>query len=160
MCYICDWPKRFLKIFLRQLSHYQVRDLINMSALHSMRTLFISPVAGGTSSSVRGLSCWDLWLRVISLLWRLFGVELLKGHFVLQVELLIDNEAEKDYLYDVLRMYHQWVHALIPCPSVWCVKGAIQSFLLVSDIFMQLFIFCLSYNKLIETPWRIESRYT
>uniref|UniRef100_A0A3B4EM74 Harmonin n=1 Tax=Pygocentrus nattereri TaxID=42514 RepID=A0A3B4EM74_PYGNA len=32
------------------------------------------------------------------------------GGFVscsLQVELLIDNEAEKDYLYDVLRMYHQ-----------------------------------------------------
>uniref|UniRef100_A0AAQ5YUZ5 Harmonin n=1 Tax=Amphiprion ocellaris TaxID=80972 RepID=A0AAQ5YUZ5_AMPOC len=26
---------------------------------------------------------------------------------VLQVELLIENEAEKDYLYDVLRMYHQ-----------------------------------------------------
>lgn len=25
----------------------------------------------------------------------------------LQVELLIENEAEKDYLYDVLRMYHQ-----------------------------------------------------
>lgn len=25
----------------------------------------------------------------------------------LQVELLIDNEAEKDYLYDVLRMYHK-----------------------------------------------------
>ena len=24
-----------------------------------------------------------------------------------QVELLIENEAEKDYLYDVLRMYHQ-----------------------------------------------------
>lgn len=24
-----------------------------------------------------------------------------------QVNLLIDNEAEKDYLYDVLRMYHQ-----------------------------------------------------
>lgn len=24
-----------------------------------------------------------------------------------QVELLVDNEAEKDYLYDVLRMYHQ-----------------------------------------------------
>lgn len=27
--------------------------------------------------------------------------------FLLQVELLIENEAEKDYLYDVLRMYHQ-----------------------------------------------------
>lgn len=27
--------------------------------------------------------------------------------FSLQVELLIDNEAEKDYLYDVLRMYHK-----------------------------------------------------
>uniref|UniRef100_A0A667XNA8 Harmonin n=1 Tax=Myripristis murdjan TaxID=586833 RepID=A0A667XNA8_9TELE len=26
---------------------------------------------------------------------------------LLQVELLLDNEAEKDYLYDVLRMYHQ-----------------------------------------------------
>lgn len=25
----------------------------------------------------------------------------------LQVESLIENEAEKDYLYDVLRMYHQ-----------------------------------------------------
>lgn len=25
----------------------------------------------------------------------------------LQVELLIENEAEKDYLFDVLRMYHQ-----------------------------------------------------
>uniref|UniRef100_A0A8C6Y589 USH1 protein network component harmonin n=1 Tax=Naja naja TaxID=35670 RepID=A0A8C6Y589_NAJNA len=27
--------------------------------------------------------------------------------FIFQVDLLIDNEAEKDYLYDVLRMYHQ-----------------------------------------------------
>lgn len=27
----------------------------------------------------------------------------------LQVESLIENEAEKDYLYDVLRIYHQWV---------------------------------------------------
>lgn len=26
---------------------------------------------------------------------------------LVQVELLVDNEAEKDYLYDVLRMYHQ-----------------------------------------------------
>ncbi|XP_069037799.1 harmonin isoform X1 [Lepisosteus oculatus] len=46
MCYINEWPKRFLKIFVQQFSRYQV-------------------------------------------------------------ELLIDNEAEKDYLYDVLRMYHQ-----------------------------------------------------
>ncbi|KAI2648202.1 Harmonin [Labeo rohita] len=46
MCYIIDWPKRFLKTFLQQISRHQV-------------------------------------------------------------ELLIDNEAEKDYLYDVLRMYHQ-----------------------------------------------------
>ncbi|KAM9808329.1 harmonin-like [Neosynchiropus ocellatus] len=46
MCYICEWPKRFLKTILRQLSRHQV-------------------------------------------------------------ELLIENEAEKDYLYDVLRMYHQ-----------------------------------------------------
>uniref|UniRef100_A0A9J7X5Z6 Usher syndrome 1C n=1 Tax=Cyprinus carpio carpio TaxID=630221 RepID=A0A9J7X5Z6_CYPCA len=46
MCYIIDWPKRFLKTFLQQISHHQV-------------------------------------------------------------ELLVDNEAEKDYLYDVLRMYHQ-----------------------------------------------------
>lgn len=29
-----------------------------------------------------------------------------------QVELLIENEAEKDYLYDVLRMYHQWVQSV------------------------------------------------
>lgn len=27
--------------------------------------------------------------------------------FIFQVDLLIDSEAEKDYLYDVLRMYHQ-----------------------------------------------------
>ncbi|KAM9377483.1 harmonin-like [Pholidichthys leucotaenia] len=46
MCYISDWPKRFLKTVLRHLSRHQV-------------------------------------------------------------ELLIENEAEKDYLYDVLRMYHQ-----------------------------------------------------
>ncbi|KAJ6665037.1 hypothetical protein lerEdw1_005268 [Lerista edwardsae] len=46
MCYISEWPKRFLKIFVQQCSHFQV-------------------------------------------------------------DLLIDNEAEKDYLYDVLRMYHQ-----------------------------------------------------
>nr|XP_025046233.1 harmonin isoform X2 [Pelodiscus sinensis] len=46
MCYIDEWPKRFLKIFIQQYSRYQV-------------------------------------------------------------DLLIDNEAEKDYLYDVLRMYHQ-----------------------------------------------------
>uniref|UniRef100_A0ACB8G321 Harmonin n=1 Tax=Sphaerodactylus townsendi TaxID=933632 RepID=A0ACB8G321_9SAUR len=46
MCYIAEWPKRFLKTFIEQHSHYQV-------------------------------------------------------------DLLIDNDAEKDYLYDVLRMYHQ-----------------------------------------------------
>ncbi|XP_068872974.1 harmonin isoform X3 [Aphelocoma coerulescens] len=46
MCYINEWPKRFLKTFIQQYSDYQVN-------------------------------------------------------------LLIDNEAEKDYLYDVLRMYHQ-----------------------------------------------------
>uniref|UniRef100_A0A452ICZ4 Harmonin n=1 Tax=Gopherus agassizii TaxID=38772 RepID=A0A452ICZ4_9SAUR len=46
MCYINEWPKRFLKIFIQQYSRYKV-------------------------------------------------------------DLLIDNEAEKDYLYDVLRMYHQ-----------------------------------------------------
>ncbi|XP_058662367.1 harmonin isoform X5 [Ammospiza caudacuta] len=46
MCYINEWPKRFLKTFIQQFSDYQVN-------------------------------------------------------------LLIDNEAEKDYLYDVLRMYHQ-----------------------------------------------------
>uniref|UniRef100_A0A493SWJ1 Harmonin n=1 Tax=Anas platyrhynchos platyrhynchos TaxID=8840 RepID=A0A493SWJ1_ANAPP len=46
MCYINEWPKRFLKTFIQQYSNYQVN-------------------------------------------------------------LLIDNEAEKDYLYDVLRMYHQ-----------------------------------------------------
>ncbi|XP_023271185.1 harmonin isoform X1 [Seriola lalandi dorsalis] len=46
MCYISDWPRRFLKTILLQLSCHQV-------------------------------------------------------------ELLIENEAEKDYLYDVLRMYHQ-----------------------------------------------------
>uniref|UniRef100_A0A3B5KW66 Usher syndrome 1C n=1 Tax=Xiphophorus couchianus TaxID=32473 RepID=A0A3B5KW66_9TELE len=28
-----------------------------------------------------------------------------------KVELLIENEAEKDYLYDVLRMYHQLIHS-------------------------------------------------
>ena len=36
----------------------------------------------------------------------------------LQVELLIENEAEKDYLYDVLRMYHQWV-PLVSYTSVY-----------------------------------------
>ncbi|XP_009993709.1 PREDICTED: harmonin [Chaetura pelagica] len=46
MCYINEWPKRFLKTFIQQYSDYQVN-------------------------------------------------------------LLIDNEAEKDYLYDVLRLYHQ-----------------------------------------------------
>nr|XP_016848700.1 PREDICTED: harmonin isoform X1 [Anolis carolinensis] len=46
MCYISDWPKRFLKTFVQQFTHYQV-------------------------------------------------------------DLLVDNEAEKDYLYDVLRMYHE-----------------------------------------------------
>ncbi|XP_074441913.1 harmonin isoform X3 [Larus michahellis] len=46
MCYVNEWPKRFLKTFIQQYSDYQVN-------------------------------------------------------------LLIDNEAEKDYLYDVLRMYHQ-----------------------------------------------------
>lgn len=37
----------------------------------------------------------------------------------LQVELLIENEAEKDYLYDVLRLYHRWV------PSVTAQHGFI-----------------------------------
>nr|XP_009667445.1 PREDICTED: harmonin isoform X2 [Struthio camelus australis] len=46
MCYVNEWPKRFLKTFIQQYTDYQVN-------------------------------------------------------------LLIDNEAEKDYLYDVLRMYHQ-----------------------------------------------------
>ncbi|XP_078076753.1 harmonin isoform X2 [Mustelus asterias] len=46
MCYINEWPKRFLNVFIKQLSNHQV-------------------------------------------------------------DVLIDNDAEKDYLYDVLRMYHQ-----------------------------------------------------
>lgn len=38
----------------------------------------------------------------------------------LQVELLIENEAEKDYLYDVLRMYHQWVPFVTVCCDIVC----------------------------------------
>lgn len=40
--------------------------------------------------------------------WRL-SVGLMKKDacVFLQVELLIENEAEKDYLYDVLRLYHR-----------------------------------------------------
>ncbi|XP_043561898.1 harmonin isoform X3 [Chiloscyllium plagiosum] len=48
MCYINEWPKRFLNIFIEQLSNHQV-------------------------------------------------------------DVLIDNDAEKDYLYDVLRIYHQFM---------------------------------------------------
>lgn len=44
---------------------------------------------------------------------------------LLQVESLIENEAEKDYLYDVLRMYHQWVallySLLIHTVCIYCV---------------------------------------
>lgn len=71
MCYIIDWPKRFLKTFLQQISHHQVKDV------HAIDFLI-------TNDLIRGLC-----VRVA------------------QVELLVDNEAEKDYLYDVLRMYHQ-----------------------------------------------------
>uniref|UniRef100_A0A669R1B5 USH1 protein network component harmonin n=1 Tax=Phasianus colchicus TaxID=9054 RepID=A0A669R1B5_PHACC len=62
MCYINEWPKRFLKTFIQQYSDYQVRLIL-------------------------------CYFRIASL--------------DFQVNLLIDNEAEKDYLYDVLRMYHQ-----------------------------------------------------
>uniref|UniRef100_A0A8C0AU02 USH1 protein network component harmonin n=1 Tax=Buteo japonicus TaxID=224669 RepID=A0A8C0AU02_9AVES len=40
-------------------------------------------------------------------MWSLAGLESQKGQREYEVNLLIDNEAEKDYLYDVLRMYHQ-----------------------------------------------------
>jgi len=72
MCYIIDWPKRFLKTFLQQISHHQVKDV------HAIGFLMIN------DELIRGLCVC-----------------------VVQVELLVDNEAEKDYLYDVLRMYHQ-----------------------------------------------------
>lgn len=84
MCYIIDWPKRFLKTFLQQISHHQVKD---------------GRMIG--------------FLIVID--------DLIRGLCVCQVELLIDNEAEKDYLYDVLRMYHQWVHSKIMIYVFVCV---------------------------------------
>lgn len=68
MCYIIDWPKRFLKTFLQQISRHQVK----------------------------------MGLRFV-----IFNDDLIEVCVLVQVELLIDNEAEKDYLYDVLRMYHQ-----------------------------------------------------
>ena len=35
------------------------------------------------------------------------GLGLEFSPWVFQVDFLIENDAEKDYLYDVLRMYHQ-----------------------------------------------------
>lgn len=37
----------------------------------------------------------------------MLGLELSFYPWVFQVDFLIENDAEKDYLYDVLRMYHQ-----------------------------------------------------
>lgn len=50
-----------------------------------------------------------LWLKN---LWKALMFSILSQRLTImslgfQVNLLIDNEAEKDYLYDVLRMYHQ-----------------------------------------------------
>lgn len=89
MCYISDWPKRFLKTILLQLSRHQVctrhaRIRTHTQVAHSPVTL-----TGPQESVVWGVP----WLSGVCPF--------------LQVESLIENEAEKDYLYDVLRMYHQ-----------------------------------------------------
>lgn len=44
----------------------------------------------------------------------------------LQVESLIENEAEKDYLYDVLRMYHQWVPSVCGYSVYVCQQVALS----------------------------------
>lgn len=89
MCYISDWPKRFLKPVLLQLSRHQVG--------------FDAETAELTSSLDRTATQF-----VFVCTWGLPCVHGVTPHVCfLQVESLIENEAEKDYLYDVLRMYHQ-----------------------------------------------------
>lgn len=78
MC-ISDWPKRFLKTILLHLSRHQVCAPPGWACLPPLERPAVS--------------------------WREEDVTIFV--FFFQVELLIENEAEKDYLFDVLRMYHQ-----------------------------------------------------
>lgn len=88
MCYISDWPKRFLKPVLLQLSRHQVCLMRRRQSSRPHRTRPQQSLcrAHGGLPCVRGVTPHVCFL---------------------QVESLIENEAEKDYLYDVLRMYHQ-----------------------------------------------------
>lgn len=106
MCYISDWPKRFLKTILHQLSRHQVC----MKHAHT----HADTSAGGSlpCDTDRGDGVSVVWCFQWSAVRRRLAPAVCP---FLQVESLIENEAEKDYLYDVLRMYHQWV----PSVTAW-----------------------------------------
>lgn len=93
MC-IKDWPKRFLKTILLHLSHHQV--CMAFLYTHIQRGVF-TPRGVDRTTGQEHRVCQGADRRRMTP----------NVSVSLQVELLIENEAEKDYLYDVLRMYHQ-----------------------------------------------------
>lgn len=98
-------------------------------------------------AATRFVWCRDSWPHVVigqdhsrepqfvSCRWCLPCVHGVTAHVCfLQVESLIENEAEKDYLYDVLRIYHEWV----PILTAWLQCAA----LMLSFHFSLLFFLC------------------
>ena len=105
MCYISDWPKRFLKPILLQLNRRQVCLTPTHTRTHTHTQVIVHPTRWCWQDHRREVQC-------VSVGWCIPTARRRMAPCVcpfLQVELLIENEAEKDYLYDVLRMYHQWV---------------------------------------------------
>lgn len=99
MCYISDWPKRFLKTILLQLSRHQV-----CIHTHTDTHRWLTPCGVDRTTGERNSVCQGLTFSSGSAVRSRMAPDVCP---FLQVELLIENEAEKDYLYDVLRMYHQ-----------------------------------------------------
>lgn len=90
--FIKDWPKRFLKTILLHLSHHQVCK----TPTHTELFFFIPRGVDRTTRQEHSVYQGAGRRRMAP-----------DVSVSLQVELLIENEAEKDYLFDVLRMYHQ-----------------------------------------------------
>lgn len=70
------------------------------------------PLLFPSLASGAAVGIWDSDISSPGLLWASWvckGPEamILLFGFFFQVDFLIENDAEKDYLYDVLRMYHQ-----------------------------------------------------